>query len=360
MKAIMLVGGEGTRLRPLTYDMPKQMLPVLGRPMLEHVLEHLSRHGIDHVVLSLGYLADAFLAAYPEGSAAGVGLSYAVEPSPFDTAGAVRFAADVAKVDETFVVLNADILTDIDLSALVALHLERGAEATIALHPVEDPSRFGVVTTEPDGKVTAFIEKPPRDEAPTNQINAGMYVLEPAALERIPLGRRVSIERETFPAMVRDGRLYAFADPAYWLDTGTPLAYLQAHRDLLEGRRTLPCPILEAATEVRPGLWTEGSVLVEGEVKGASFIGDGARVAVGAVVDSSVLGRGCVVEAGSVVSGSVLLEGARVAAGSVVSGSVLGAGATVGERCEVRPVSVLGSRTVVPSGSVLEDARVPE
>ena len=209
MKAVVLVGGEGTRLRPLTLSSPKQMLPIVGVPMIERVLGHLASHGIDEAVLSLGYLPDAFMEAYPDGHAAGVRLTYAVEPEPLDTAGAVRFAATFAGVDETFVVVNGDVLTDLDLTALVAFHRDRGAEGTIALHPVADPSAFGVVPTDREGRVTAFVEKPPRDEAPTNEINAGTYVLEPSVLAPIPEAGRVSIERETFPAMVRDGGLFA-------------------------------------------------------------------------------------------------------------------------------------------------------
>ena len=185
MKAVVLVGGEGTRLRPLTLTTPKQMLPVVGVPMLERVLGHLARHGVDEAVLSLGYLPDAFLEAYPDGRAAGVSLAYAVEPEPLDTAGAIRFAATSAGVDDTFVVVNGDVLTDLDLTGLVAFHRRAGAQGTIALHPVADPSAFGVVPTDADGRVTAFVEKPPRGEAPTNQINAGTYVLEPSVLKRI-------------------------------------------------------------------------------------------------------------------------------------------------------------------------------
>jgi mannose-1-phosphate guanylyltransferase len=357
VKAVVLVGGEGTRLRPLTLSTPKQMLPIVGVPMIERVLGQLADHGIDEAVLSLGYLPDAFLTAYPDGTAAGVRLFYATEPEPLDTAGAVRFAADYAGVDETFVVVNGDVLTDMDVSALVAFHREHGAEGTIALHPVDDPSAFGVVPTDAEGRVTAFVEKPPRDEAPTNQINAGTYVLEPSFLQRVASGRRVSIERETFPAMVRDGSLFARSDDAYWLDTGTPADYLQAHRDLVEGRRgTPPAP---GAHRQRDGLWVNGSPKVEGAVVGACYAGDGAVVAAGARIELTVLGEESVVEEGATVSGSVLLAGARVAAGSTVSGSVLGPGATVGMRCEVRPVSVLGEGVVVPSGTTVDGERVP-
>jgi len=356
VRAIVLVGGEGTRLRPLTLSAPKQMLSIVGVPMIERVLAGLAGHGIDEAVLSLGYLPDAFVSAYPDGQAAGVRLVYAVEPEPMDTAGAIRFAADHAGVDETFVVVNGDVLTDLDLTALVAFHRDRGAEGTIALHPVKDPSAFGVVPTDAAGRVTAFVEKPPRDEAPTNEINAGTYVLEPSVLGRIPGGVRVSVERETFPAMVRDQTLYALADEAYWLDAGTAAAYLQANRDLIAGLRGRPpCP----GAEMVDGLWVRGQPVLAGRLSGPCFVDDGVVVADGALVERSVLEAGAVVESGAVVSESVLMAGARVAAGSRVAGSVLGPGSTVGERCDVRSISVLGAGTVVASGSVVDGERVP-
>ena len=237
MDAVVLVGGEGTRLRPLTYDIPKQMLPIVGRPMIAHVVEWLGSHGVDRVVLSLGYRADAFVQAFPANRLSGVALEYAVEPEALDTAGAIRFAAGEAGVRDTFLVLNGDIITDFDASGLVAFHRSRSAEATLALTPVPDPSSFGVVPTDADGRVTAFIEKPPAGTAPTNLINAGIYVLETSVLARIEGGRRVSIERETFPELVAAGRLYALASDAYWLDTGRPHHYLQAQLDILSSRR---------------------------------------------------------------------------------------------------------------------------
>ncbi len=358
MKAILLVGGEGTRLRPLTYDTPKQMLPIVGLPMIERVLGHLGSHGVDEAVLSLGYLPDAFMQAYPEGVAGGVRLSYAVEPEPYDTAGALRFAADTAGIEETFVVLNGDVLTDMDVTALVEFHRRRGGQATISLHPVEDPSRFGVVQTDEDGRVEAFIEKPPVDQAPTNLINAGTYVLEPAILERIPPGRRVSIERETFPAMVEDGQVFALADPSYWLDTGTPVAYLQAHRDLLDGTRgVLPNPV---AQQLDGTIWTEGGAVVKGTVVGPSYLARDVRVSEGATVRGSCIGRCSVVEDGARVVDSVVLDGACIAAEASVKGSIVGPGATVGQRCSVRPVSVIGAGAILASGTVLDGARVPE
>jgi mannose-1-phosphate guanylyltransferase len=357
VRAIVLVGGEGTRLRPLTLTTPKQMLPIVQQPMIERVLGHLGRHGIEEAVLSLGYLPEAFLRAYPEGVAAGVRLSYAVEREPLDTAGAVRFAADQAGVDETFVVVNGDVLTDLDLSALISFHREHHAEGTIHLYPVADPSAFGVVPTDPEGRVTAFVEKPARDEAPTNLINAGTYVLEPSVLERIRLLQRVSIERETFPAMVKDGSLYAVEDESYWLDTGTPATFLQAHHDLVAGRRgTPPAP---GARRIGGASWATGDPVLKGEVEGACFFAGGATVSENARVVRSVLGCDCVVDPGAVVVDSVLMDGSRVATSASVTGSVLGWRSTVGERCEVLPISVLGNEAVLPSGTVVDGDRVP-
>jgi mannose-1-phosphate guanylyltransferase len=336
------------------------MLPIVEQAMVERVLGHLASYGIDEAVLSLGYRPDAFTEAYPDGVIAGVRSTYAVEPTPMDTAGAVRFAAGFAGIDETFVVLNGDVLTDFDIGDLIAFHRERAAEGTIGLTPVDDPSSFGVVPTDPGGKVTAFIEKPPRDEAPTNLINAGIYVLEPTVLQRIAPGVRVSIERETFPAMVADGTLFAKGSDAYWLDTGTPDAYLRAHRDLLTGRRSgPPAPDAVADPDLGPGVWTIGEVdAVAGSVS-RSLLGRGATVAPTASVTDSVIGAGAMVEDGATVTDSVLLPGARVAAKATVEGSVVGRGATVGQRCVVSGVSVIGAEAVLASGTSLDGERYP-
>jgi mannose-1-phosphate guanylyltransferase len=330
MRAVVLVGGFGTRLRPLTLDRPKQMLPILGRPMIEPVLEHLSRHGIDDVVLSMGYRPDAFTAEYPSGVCAGVALHFAVEPEPLDTAGAIRFAARDAGIDERFVVMNADVLTDIDVGALIAFHDERGAEGTIALHKVEDPSAFGVVPTDAQGRVEAFVEKPPRDEAPTDLINAGIYVLEPSVLDRIAADRRVSIEREVFPAMVADGTLYAQADDAYWIDAGTPALYIRAQLDLIDGLR---------------GGTHEG-------------VDPAATIDAAAEVQRSVVGAGCTIAAGAVVRDSVLLPGATVGEGAVIERTVLAFGAAVDQGAALTDC-VIGDGETVPSGTRLDEVRQP-
>jgi len=322
----VLVGGEGTRLRPLTYTIPKQLLPVAGVTMLERVLGRLAAHGVEDVVLSMGYRPDAFRERFPEGRAGGVELTYAVEPEPRDTAGAIRFAAEDAGIDDTFLVVNGDVLTELDVTALIGFHRERGGLATIALTPVEDPSAFGAVPTDAHGRVTAFIEKPPIDLAPTNLINAGTYVLEPAVLSMIPPGVRVSIERETFPALVAERKLYAMASDAYWLDTGTPAQYLKANLDLVAGHA-----LLEAGSRVDPT----------------------ARVC------RSVVGGGARIEDGAVVRSSVVLAGAVIGAGATVEGSIVGAGARIGAHCRLEPVTVVGCDVEVAAGRVLRDERVP-
>jgi mannose-1-phosphate guanylyltransferase len=332
------------------------MLPIVGVPMIERVLGHLATHGVTEAILSLGYLPDAFKEAYPDGQAMGIALTYAVEPSPLDTAGAVRFAATYGKVDDTFLVVNGDVLTDLDVTALVAFHRQRGAEGTIALHPVPDPSAFGVVPTDDNGRVIAFVEKPPRDEAPTNQINAGTYVLEASALARIASSGRVSIERETFPAMVRDQSLYALSDDSYWLDTGTPAAFLAANHDVLSGRRG---PVLAPGLHDRgDGIQVEGESQLEGVIVGPSVILRDCQVAPTARVERSVLGAGSIIEAGAVVADSVLMDGCHVAADAKVIGSIMGPRSTVGQRGDVRALSVLGAGAMVSSGTVVDGERV--
>jgi mannose-1-phosphate guanylyltransferase len=332
LKSIILVGGKGTRLRPLTYEMPKQMLPLVGVPMIECVFEMLSTHGITEVVLSLGYLPDHFIQAYPDGSIAGVKISYAVEPEPLDTAGAIRFAADFAGIDDTFLVVNGDVLTDLDVTALLAFHRAHDAEGTIALHPVEDPSRFGVVVTTDDGEVSAFIEKPAREEAPTNLINAGTYVFEPSILSRIASGRKVSVERETFPALAADGVLFAMADRAYWLDTGTPSTFLQANIDVLNGR---------------------DSDRIVKDLVGTTWCHQTSRVAPSARIENAVVDRDCVVGENVVLDGVVLMPGAVVHDNVQIRSSIIGPRAIIGSASVLGPTCVVGAEVTVAEGSEL-------
>jgi mannose-1-phosphate guanylyltransferase len=331
MKAVILVGGEGTRLRPLTYHTPKQMLPIVGTPMLERVLGNLVQHGVTDAVLSMGYLPDHFKAAYPENIIAGVRVTYAVEPEPLDTGGAIRFAARHADVDDTFLVVNGDVITDLDVSSLVAFHRKKKAHATLALHPVEDPSRFGVVATNADGRVTAFVEKPKREEAPSNEISAGTYVFEPSVLEYIEADRRVSVERVTFPALVSEGLLFALADSAYWLDTGTPESFLRANIDVLSGVRSLPLQ-----PPLRDGSW----IHQESQVHPTS------------TVVQSVIDRRCIIGPGARVQNAVLLPGAVVEENAVVEYSILGPEAVVESGARLGPTCVVAGGERVLQGAV--------
>jgi len=329
MRAVVLVGGFGTRLRPLTEDIPKPLLPVGQRPIIEHVVRSLAAGGVTEVVLALGFRPDAFRDAYPSGICAGVPLHYAVEPEPLDTGGAIAFAARSAGIDETFVVVNGDVLTDLDVLRLVELHREWGGEATLHLTPVDDPSSFGVVATDEDGRVQRFVEKPAREDAPSRMINAGTYVVEPAMVERVPVGARVSVERVVFPAVAAEGRLFAWCTDDYWIDTGRPELYRQANLDAVSGRR-------RAVHEV--------AVARDAQVDGD--------------VESSVLGAGAVVEAGAEVRGSVLLAGCRVGEGATVTDSILGPLSRVGAGAILDDV-VLGRAAVVEAGEQLTNARRP-
>ncbi len=337
MRAVVLVGGLGTRLRPLTLRTPKQMLPVAGRPMIEWVVQHLAAHGIDEVVLSLGYRPDAFQRAYPDAVCAGVRLVYAVEAEPLDTAGAIRFAATEAGIDERFLVVNGDVLCDLDVSALVAFHDQvhqaQGALATIGLTPVDDPSAYGVVDTDGEGRVSAFVEKPAPGEEASHDINAGCYVLEAEVLGRIPGDGRVNIERETFPALVADGLVWALSQEGWWIDVGTPERFLQASLDLVDRG------------------------IAAGQ---AGHVASNAVVATNAVVTRSVLGPGCRIARNARVEDSVVFSRAVIGTGATVSGSIVGASAVVGADASVTALSVLGNDTEVEEGASLVGAVLPD
>lgn len=332
MRAVVLVGGFGTRLRPLTLTVPKPMLPVGHVSIIERLIANLVRGGVTEVTLALGFKPEPFVAAFPDGTCAGATLRYAVEPEPLDTAGAIRFAAVFAGIDDTFVVANGDVLTDLDIGALSDFHHQRGAEGTIALTRVDDPSRYGVVPIDEHGRVESFVEKPLPGEAPTNWINAGTYVLEPSVIARIPAGRRVSIERETFPEMVADGSLFALHSDAYWADAGTPATYLRAQLDLIGGVRGL------AEAGVHPT----------------------ATVSADATVEHAVIMAGASVDAGAVVRNAVVLGGAHIGRDAVIDGSIVGAGAEIGDGAHVLDLTVVGHDVTVPAGAQLSHARVPE
>ncbi|HET6714571.1 MAG TPA: NDP-sugar synthase [Actinomycetota bacterium] len=331
MKAVVLVGGEGTRMRPLTETVPKPLLPLMDRRSLDHVLDHVARHGVHEVVLSSPYLEEVFH-PFIEARHGDPSIMWITETHALGTGGAIVNALE-AVGSEPFFALNGDILTDLDLTAMRAFHVSNDAAVTIALHHVDDARAFGLVATDAAGKVLEFREKP-EDPIP-GDVNAGTYLLDPAVLRGWTPGATVSIERDIFPAVIDAGHpVYGYVADAYWLDLGTPEKYLQAHFDMFEGRVhdvTYPAP----------------------------WIAEGAVVDLRAHLGRWVaVGRGATVGADAQVDDSVLHEGARIGAGARVSGSVLAANATIGEGAIVTS-SVLGEGSVVPTGARLADAKVP-
>jgi mannose-1-phosphate guanylyltransferase len=329
LEAIVLVGGQGTRLRPLTLSAPKPLLPTAGVPFLAHLLARAAAGGVTHVVLATCYKADMFAAAFGDGAAFGLSIDYVQEDVPLDTAGAIRNAAGSLRGTgpaDPVVVLNADILSGHDLGAPVDLHIKTDAAVTLHLVEVADPSPFGVVPTDGTGRVTAFLEKMP--DPVTNRINAGCYVFRREVIGRIPAGRRVSVERETFPGLIAAGELVVgYHESAYWLDVGTPQAFVRGSCDLVLGR--LPAPAVPGPAG--PSLLLEGaSVAPDATVSGGTVVGAGASVSAGATVDGSVLFDGAAVGAGAVVRDSILGRGAIVAPGAVLDHAVVGDGAYIG------------------------------
>jgi len=325
MQAIVLVGGEGTRLRPLTNSTPKPALTLVDRPVLAYMIEWLAGHGVTEVVLACGVLSDTLRKALTgEEERAGAKIRYVVEPQPLGTAGAIRFAADRLgdELDERFLALNGDVLTDLDLSALLHEHEARAAGATIGLHPVEDSSAFGLVESGEEGQVLQFLEK--SGERKPGEINAGMYVLERSVLELVPPGESVSIERDVFPRLAGEG-LHGLLLGGYWMDIGTPDRYLQASWDILEGR------VVSRVQPTAPGVLVDGSAEIDGEatVGPRAVIGPDCRVDAGAEVVGSVLLAGCSVGAAARVVDSILSPGAVVPAGAEVAGAVAAAGERV-------------------------------
>ena len=346
VKAVVLVGGEGTRLRPLTLFTPKTLLPVAGRPVIERVVEHLAQHGVDEVVLSLGYKPDA-PAAYPDGRCGDVRLHYAIESSPLDTAGAIAFAAGEAGIgDQTFIVVNGDILTEFDISALVRFHQERGGAGSIALTPVADPSRFGVAPwmSGARSRLSSRSRRPYR----AHQHDQRRYIRARAFLfgarPRPAGGCRSS---GGFPAMVEAGSLYALGSDALWTDMGTPEKYLEAN--LAWGRQEAS---LVGASE-GPGSEAAGALAIElrpGAPGGAYP---------GATIANRFVHPGVRIDEGAQVHDAVVLDGGYVRAGATVRRSVIGPNVTVGLGAVVDELSILGDGWEVAAGAVLSGARLP-
>jgi NDP-sugar pyrophosphorylase family protein len=343
MKAVILAGGEGTRLRPLTLSVPKPVAPVVDRPFLSHQLDLLAGAGVSEVVFSLAYHPERVEAVFGDGSAFGVRIRYAVESTPLGTGGAVKNAEPL--LDERTIVLNGDVLADLDLGSVVARHQSSGASATIVLTPVPNPTAYGLVETDPDGRVLRFIEKPDPDQVRTNTINAGVYVLETRVLELMPPAVKYSIERGFFPALLERGdRVLGPVHEGYWIDIGTPEKYLQVHRDVLAGR----FPV-ELDGEPRDGGWIhrDADVAEQATLEAPFYVGPGCRVEAGAHLGpDAVLVADVAVAAGARVRESVIWRGAAVGPDAEVARSLVGPGVPLGLMARVEG-ALLGEGSVV-------------
>ncbi|MEO6335132.1 MAG: NDP-sugar synthase [Pyrinomonadaceae bacterium] len=344
MQALILAGGKGTRLRPLTVYTPKPIVPILNRPLLQYQLEILARAGVSDITLSLSYQPDKIEDMLGNGSEFGVNLRFVTEPSPMGTAGAYKFAAGAAR--ETTVVFNGDIITDVDVANVIELHRKRAAEATILLTPVEDASKYGLVESGENGEVLGFIEKPSPNvlaKLETKNINAGLYVLEPSILDLIPAGENCSFEYDVFPLVIQNRHAFFshVLSGEYWRDVGTPASYLSAHHDFLAGK----IKNFSKAESVSSDIATTA------EIDGISIIGEGSVIKPHARITNSVLGPGVHVDEKASISNSVIWAHARIGSSADIDGAVIGKSCYVGRNCSVRPGAVLGDKTSLPDYS---------
>ncbi len=348
MQGVVLIGGKGTRLRPITYDVPKAMIPLRNKPYIDYMVASLRAAGLDGAVFSMGYLPDPIRQHFAGQEMGGFSLEYVVEDHPLGTAGGIKNAEEYLS-EGPFVATNGDVMTGLDLTEVIQAHWESRALATITLTSVENPTAYGVVEVDHRLQVKRFVEKPAYDEVHSSLINAGIYVLEREVLNMIPKGREVSIEREVFPELQAMGRLKAHISSAYWRDIGTPQSYLAASHDILSGAvgRHGDFEYLS----VHPSSWVSKNVTLLPPV----CIAEGCEVNTGATVGGrTALGRRCTVGEGAVVEGSILFDDARVEKGAVARNSILGPGAVVRENSIVRGVSVLGAGSTIEEYNVLD------
>ncbi len=360
MKAVILVGGKATRLLPLTCNTPKAMVPVLNTPFLEHVIRHLSKHQIKDIILAQGHLAQPIEGCLGDGSQFGVKLTYAVEDTPLGTAGAVKNTEKY--LDSAFLVLNGDVFTDLDITAMLNFHRKRKAKVTIALTPVDDPTSYGLIETNAEGSVTRFREKPSRSEVTTNTINAGTYILEPDVLAQIPLKANVSFEHKVFPQLLaRREPVYAYFSSAYWIDIGTPEKYLQLHRDLLSGkcRQFAPAPSKEVLTgeqsNIHPTAQITGPVVIgarcfigrQVKLTGPMVIGTGGNILEESVIEESIIWRNAWLGPRVKLSKSILADNCHLNANSIIEESVLGDNVIVASGCKLKSGSKIWPDTTV-------------
>jgi mannose-1-phosphate guanylyltransferase len=348
MRAVALIGGKGTRLRPITQTVPKAMVPLRNKPYVQYMVDTMKAADLDGVVFSMGYLPEAIQSYFADRDLNGFSLDYVVEELPLGTAGGIKNAEEYLN-DGPFVATNGDVLTGIDLTEVIQAHVESGALAMITLTSVDDPTAYGLVEVDHRLRVKRFVEKPGSDEVRTSLVNAGIYVLERQVLNMIPKGREVSIEREIFPQLQAVGRLSAFVSSAYWRDIGTPRSYLAASHDVLSGAVGRGDSFQHLSVDQTVSLSKDVSLLPPVCIAGGCEIEAGATIG-----GRTSLGEGCFVGEGAMVEGSILFDGARVAQGAIVRHSIIGPGAAVEANCVIRGLSVLGAGSVVDEDNVLD------
>jgi mannose-1-phosphate guanylyltransferase len=348
-QAVILVGGKGTRLRPLTSNRPKPIVPLVDRPFMAYMLEWVASHGVTDVIMCCGFLADSMVEEIGDGSRFGLNITWVVEPSPRGTAGALWYAKPHLR-DERFLMLNGDVLTDMDLSAQIDAHVRTGAVGTLALVPVEDPRAYGLVRLHPDDSVRGFLEKPTPEQIDTDLISAGAYVLEPSVFDLIPQDRLVSIEREVWPKLVGKGLYGSVHRGRYWMDIGTPTRYLEGTRDILSGR-----VLTQVAARLEGGPADESATVGDGSVVDRTALIDrgatiGPRVTIGS---GSYVGPGATVGEESILENAVVLAGARVGAKARLRDCIVGVGAVLGDGVVLSDAAMVGDGATIAEGNVL-------
>jgi mannose-1-phosphate guanylyltransferase len=351
MKAVILIGGEATRLRPLTYNTPKAMVPVLNTPFLEHVISYLSQHQVTEIILAQSHRQQPIKGYFGDGSQFGVRLYHSVEDTPMGTGGAVKNAEKY--LDDTFLVLNGDIFTDLDITAMIEFHRDRKAKVTIALTPVDDPTSYGLVETNAQGRITRFLEKPSPSEITNNMINAGIYILEADVLTHIPPQVNFSFERELFPLLLDRGEpVFAYPSSAYWIDMGTPEKYFQLNQDLLSGKSSRYTPpserLIGEQSHIHPTAQINGPVVIgnnctighQVKLTGPVAIGSGCTIQSEAVVDESIVWHKVQIDQRAVVKNSIIANNCHLYPDCCITGgSLLGDNVIVISGCQLKPAS---------------------
>ncbi|MCD4785930.1 MAG: NDP-sugar synthase [Candidatus Eremiobacteraeota bacterium] len=350
MKAVVLVGGEGTRLRPLTYDLPKPMVPICGKPFAQYQMELIKKHGINEVIFSLGYKWNSFEDYFKEGSNLGMKIHYVVEESPLGTAGAIKNVEDYIDND-AFLVFNGDILSEMDLTDIINFHKQKKSKSTIVLTPVDNPCIYGVVELDENQRIEMFTEKPKPEDVRSNQINAGLYVLEPEILNRMERGVNYSIERQIFPAMLEEGEpMYGYKYPDYWMDIGNPFKYLSANQDMLLGKMKHNPGLVNGIHKGKNVTIADG-VTLEKPV----WIGDDVIIKEGAkIIGPAVINKGCKIGESTTVEKALLWENTELGSGCSLNSCLVGRGCKVGDGVSIGELAVIGSGVTIEDGTCIE------